>query len=159
MAEHLVSTEWLAAHMSAPDVVIVDGSWHLPTAGRDARSEYLAEHIPGALFFDIDEIADTASPLPHMLASPEKFASRMRKMGIGDGKRIVVYDTSGLFSAARVWWTFRVFGHEDVAVLDGGLAKWKAEGRPLEERHREYRHICRRAGAKFRQGRRHSGRA
>ena len=119
--------------MAAPDVVIVDASWHLPTAGRDPKAEYLAEHIPGALFFDIDEIADTESPLPHMLASPEKFASRMRKMGIGDGKRIVVYDTAGLFSAARVWWTFRVFGHTDVAVLDGGLAKWKAEGRPLED--------------------------
>ncbi len=133
MDENLVSTDWLATHMAAPDVVIVDASWHLPTAGRDPKAEYLAEHIPGALFFDIDEIADTESPLPHMLASPEKFASRMRKMGIGDGKRIVVYDTAGLFSAARVWWTFRVFGHTDVAVLDGGLAKWKAEGRPLED--------------------------
>jgi thiosulfate/3-mercaptopyruvate sulfurtransferase len=133
MDQSLVSTEWLAAHMAAPDVVILDASWHLPAAGRDPRAEYLAEHIPGALFFDIDEIADTASALPHMLASPEKFTSRMRKMGVGDGKRIVVYDTAGLFSAARAWWTFRVFGHADVAVLDGGLAKWKAEGRPLED--------------------------
>ncbi len=133
MAEHLVSTEWLAAHMAAPDVVVVDASWHLPTSGRDARAEYLNEPIPGAIFFDIDEIADTDSPFPHMLASPEKFASRMRKMGIGDGKRIVVYDSNGIYSAARAWWTFRVFGHEDVAVLDGGLAKWKAEGRPLED--------------------------
>ncbi len=133
MDDNLVSTEWLATHMAAPDLVIVDASWHLPTAGRDPKAEYLAEHIPGALFFDIDEIADTDSPYPHMLASAEKFSSRMRKMGIGDGKRIVVYDTAGLFSAARVWWTFRVFGHTDVAVLDGGLAKWKAEGRPLED--------------------------
>jgi thiosulfate/3-mercaptopyruvate sulfurtransferase len=133
MSEHLVTTDWLAAHLEAPDLVVLDGSWHLPTAGRNARAEYLAERIPGALFFDIDEIADTQSPFPHMLPSAEKFASRMRKMGIGDGKRIVVYDTVGLYSAARVWWTFRVFGHNDVAVLDGGLPKWKREGRPLED--------------------------
>lgn len=131
--DYVVSTDWLAEHLNAPDVVIVDGSWHLPTSGRDARAEYLLEHIPAALFFDIDEIADTASPLPHMLPSPEKFASIMRKMGIGDGKRVVVYDSVGLYSAARAWWMLRVFGHEDAAVLDGGLPKWKREGRPLEE--------------------------
>jgi thiosulfate/3-mercaptopyruvate sulfurtransferase len=129
----LVSTEWLAGHLNAPDLVVLDASWHLPSAKRDAKKDYLAEHIPGALFFDIDEIADTASSLPHMLPSPEKFAVRVRKMGIGDGKRVIVYDSVGLYSAARVWWMFRVFGHEDVAVLDGGLRKWKAEGRELEE--------------------------
>ncbi len=133
MSDSVVSTEWLEKHLEAPDVVVLDASWHLPTANRDAKREYLAEHIPGALFFDIDEIADTESTLPHMLPSPEKFSSRMRKMGIGDGKRVVVYDSVGLFSAARAWWMFRVFGHEDVAVLDGGLKKWKAEGRPLED--------------------------
>lgn len=132
MSDAVVSTEWLERHLEAPDVVVLDASWHLPTARRDPKREYLEEHIPGALFFDIDEIADTGNPLPHMLPSPEKFASRMRKMGIGDGKRVVVYDSVGLFSAARVWWMFRMFGHSDVAVLDGGLKKWKEEGRPLE---------------------------
>lgn len=129
----LVETDWLANHLDAPDVVIIDGSWHLPTANRDGASEYLVEHIPGALFFDIDKIADSGSDLPHMLPSPEKFSSIMRKMGIGDGKRIVVYDSVGMFSAARVWWTFRVMGVEDVVVLNGGLPKWKSEGHPLEE--------------------------
>lgn len=129
----LVETDWLANHLDAPDVVVIDGSWHLPTANRDGATEYLTEHIPGALFFDIDKIADTDSGLPHMLPSPEKFSSTMRKMGIGDGKRIVVYDSVGMFSAARVWWTFRVMGAEDVAVLNGGLPKWKSEGHPLEE--------------------------
>ena len=127
----LVSTEWLAAHLSAPDLRILDASWHLPGSGRDARAEYAAEHIPGSLFFDIDEISDEKSPLPHMLPSTVKFASRVKKMGIGDGMGIVVYDTAGLYSAARVWWTFRVMGHADVAVLNGGLKKWKAEGRPV----------------------------
>lgn len=129
----LVSTEWLAERLNAPDVVVLDASWHLPTAGRDARAEYLAEHIPGALFFDIDEISDTENPLPHMLPKPAKFASIVRQMGIGDGKRVIVYDSAGIYSAARVWWMFRVFGHRDVAVLDGGLPKWKAEGRPVED--------------------------
>jgi len=129
--EALVSTEWLAAHLSAPDVRVVDGSWHMPAADRDPRAEYDEQHIPGAVFFDIDEINDDTNPLPHMLPSPEKFASRVRKMGLGDGNRIVVYDTTGVSAAARVWWTFRVFGHEDVAVLDGGMGKWLAEGRPV----------------------------
>ncbi len=128
---YVVETDWLAAHLDAPDLVVLDGSWHLPTAGRDPRAEYRAEHIPGALFFDIDEISDETSNLPHMLPSTVKFASRMKKMGIGDGMRVVVYDSVGMFSAARVWWTFRVMGHEDVAVLNGGLPKWKAEGRPV----------------------------
>jgi thiosulfate/3-mercaptopyruvate sulfurtransferase len=128
----LTETEWLASELNAPDIVIIDGSWHMPSEGRDARAEYLEEHIPGAIFFDIDEIADTKSALPHMLPPPEKFSSRMRSMGIGDGSRIVVYDTSGMFSAARVWWTFRVMGFDDVTVLNGGLPKWKREGLPLE---------------------------
>jgi thiosulfate/3-mercaptopyruvate sulfurtransferase len=128
---YVVETDWLATHLGAPDLVVLDGSWHLPTSRRDARAEYQAEHIPGALFFDIDELSDDRSPLPHMLPSTVKFASRMKKMGIGDGMRIVVYDTVGLYSAARVWWTFRAMGHEDVAVLNGGLKKWKAEGRPV----------------------------
>ncbi len=144
MSNWLVSTEWLADHLSAPDVVVMDASWHLPTEDRDPKAEYLEEHIPGALFFDIDELSDADTPLPHMLPAPEMFASRMRRMGVGDGNRVVVYDTQGLFSAARAWWMFRVFGHEDVAILDGGLKKWKDEGRPLdfdEPRPRQERHF------------------
>ncbi|MCP4328153.1 MAG: 3-mercaptopyruvate sulfurtransferase [Alphaproteobacteria bacterium] len=130
--ESLVSTDWLAHHLSAPDVRVVDGTWFLPAMERDARAEYVEAHIPGAVLFDIDEIADTDSALPHMLPAPEKFSARVRKLGLGDGNRIIVYDALGLFSAARVWWMFRVFGHNDVAVLDGGLPKWLAEGRPTE---------------------------
>ena len=133
MSDDLVSTDWLAKHLGSPDVCIVDASWHLPAAGRDAKAEYREGRIPGAQFFDIDEIADTDSPLPHMLPSPEKFSSRMRKLGIGDGKTVIAYDTAGLFSAARAWWMFKVFGHDDVTVLDGGLLKWKAENRPLDD--------------------------
>jgi thiosulfate/3-mercaptopyruvate sulfurtransferase len=129
----LVSTDWLARHLDAPDVRVLDGSYHLPDAGRDAKAEYAEAHIPGAQFFDIDEIADTRSALPHMAPPPEKFVSRVRAMGIGDGHRVVVYDQAGIFSAARVWWMFRLFGHRDVAVLDGGLPKWLAEGRPAED--------------------------
>jgi thiosulfate/3-mercaptopyruvate sulfurtransferase len=129
----IVETDWLADHLSSPDLIILDGSWHLPTANRDPKKEYLDEHIPGALFFDIDDFSDEKSSLPHMLPSTVKFASRMKKMGIGDGSRIVVYDSTGIFSAARVWWTFRAMGHRDVAVLNGGLRKWNAEGRPLED--------------------------
>ena len=130
----LVSTEWLAEHLEAPDVRLVDASYYLPVEEGDARADYEAEHIPGAVFFDIDEIKDETSSLPHMLPSPEKFASRVRKLGLGDGNRIVVYDRHGLRSAPRVWWSFRIMGHRDVAVLDGGLPKWKAEGRPLDDR-------------------------
>lgn len=133
MSNDTVSTSWLEAHLDSPDIVILDASWHLPTAKRDARKEFLSAHIPGAQFFDIDELSDTASSLPHMLPSPEKFSSRMRKMGVGDGKRIIAYDSTGLFSAARAWWMFKVFGHDDVAVLDGGLRKWLAEGLLVEE--------------------------
>ena len=129
----IVDTDWLVEHLDAPDLVVFDGSWHLPTAGRDAKKEFLAGHIPGALFFDIDDLSDERSQLPHMLPSTVKFSSRMKKMGVGDGMRIVVYDTIGLFSAARVWWTFRAMGHEDVAVLNGGLKKWTLEGRELED--------------------------
>jgi thiosulfate/3-mercaptopyruvate sulfurtransferase len=131
--EALVSTDWLAAHLEAPDVHIVDGSWHMPAAKRDPRAEYDAQHIPGAVFFDIDEIADTGSELPHMLPGPEKFAAQVGRLGLGDGNRVVVYDTTGVSAAARVWWMFRVFGHDDVAVLDGGMGKWLAEGRPVTE--------------------------
>ncbi|XSG82489.1 MAG: 3-mercaptopyruvate sulfurtransferase [Methyloligella sp. ZOD6] len=129
----LIETDELQRELNAPDLVVVDGSWHMPAEERNAYEEYLDEHIPGAVFFDIDEIADTSNPLPHMLPSPEKFSSRMRSMGIGDGARVVVYDSKGLFSAARVWWTFRVMGVQDVYVLNGGLPKWKAEDRPLED--------------------------
>ncbi|RMH42853.1 MAG: 3-mercaptopyruvate sulfurtransferase [Alphaproteobacteria bacterium] len=129
----LVSTEWLARHLNDPDLRIIDASWYMPDSGRDARAEYEAGHIPGARFFDIDEISDTASALPHMAPPPEKFMSRCRAIGIGDGHQVVVYDGAGLFSAARVWWLFRLMGKRDVAVLDGGLPKWKAEGRPLED--------------------------
>jgi thiosulfate/3-mercaptopyruvate sulfurtransferase len=129
----IVETDWLAQHLGSPGLVVLDASWHLPDSGRKAHDDYLNEHIPGALFFDIDDIRDETSDLPHMLPSQVKFASRMKKMGIGDGMRIVVYDSHGLFSAARAWWTFRAMGHKDVAVLNGGLRKWKAEGRPLED--------------------------
>ena len=128
----LASTDWLAAHLDAPDVRVVDASWYLPAMNRDAKAEYANAHIPGAVYFDIDEIADTESPYPHTLPSPEKFSSRVRKLGLGDGNRIVVYDGAGIFSAPRVWWMFRRFGHGDVAVLDGGLPKWLKEGRPTE---------------------------
>ena len=130
----IVETDWLANHLKSPDLIVLDGSWHLPTANRDPKAEYRAEHIPGALFFDIDDLSDEKSDLPHMLPSTVKFSSRMKKMGIGDGARIVVYDTTGIFSAARVWWTFRAMGHQDVAVLNGGLKKWKAEGRATRRR-------------------------
>ncbi|PRX37255.1 thiosulfate/3-mercaptopyruvate sulfurtransferase [Meinhardsimonia xiamenensis] len=129
----LVSTEWLAAHLDDPDLRVIDASWYLPDQGRDPRAEYEAAHIPGARFFDIDEIADLRSPLPHMAPPPEKFVARMRAMGIGDGHQVVVYDGAGIFSAPRVWWLFRLMGKEDVAVLDGGFPKWQAEGRPVED--------------------------
>ncbi len=128
----LVSTQWLQDHLDAPDIVVVDGSYYLPTMKRNAREAYLSGHIPGAVYFDIDAISDHSSDLPHMLPSPEAFSSAMRSMGIGDGITIVVYDGVGLFSAPRVWWTFRTFGVRDVYILDGGLPKWKTEGRALD---------------------------
>ncbi len=129
----MVETDWLAEHLNSPDIVVLDGSLHLPTAGRNPKTEYNEGHIPGALFFDIDAISDKKNPLPHMLPSTVQFASMMKKMGIGDGMRIVVYDSEGLYSAARVWWMFRIMGHEDVRILNGGLKKWKAEGREIED--------------------------
>ncbi|WP_135210114.1 3-mercaptopyruvate sulfurtransferase [Vitreimonas flagellata] len=128
----IVSPTWLAERLEAPDMRVVDATWFLPGDERNAKALYEERRIPGAVFFDIDEIADTDSHLPHMLPSPEKFASRMRKLGIGDGARVVVYDNQGLFSAARVWWTFRVMGHEDVSVLDGGFPAWERGGFPID---------------------------
>jgi thiosulfate/3-mercaptopyruvate sulfurtransferase len=129
----LISTDWLADHLDAPDVRVVDASWYLPSDNRDPAAEFAERHIRGAVRFDIDEIADTDSPLPHMLPSSEKFASRMRKLGLGDGNRIVVYDGGMMMAASRAWWMLRLFGHDDVAVLDGGMGKWLAEGRPLAD--------------------------
>jgi len=129
----LVSTQWLASHMRDPDLRILDASWHMPDSGRDAKAEFAEGHIPGARFFDIPEISDSRSDLPHMAPPIEKFMSRMRAMGVGDGHQVVVYDGAGLFSAARVWWLFKLMGQKDVAVLDGGLPKWVAEGRDLED--------------------------
>ncbi len=131
--DFLVSTEWLAQRLEAPDIRVVDGSFKLPGLMPTARAEYLQRHIPGAVFFDIDTIADECDPLPNMLPSPEAFSVRVRRLGLGDSHQIVVYDSAGLMSAARVWWMFRVFGHSDVAILDGGLPKWIAEGRPLTD--------------------------
>ena len=129
----LVSTDWLAARLGQPDVVAIDGSFYLPAMKRDAAAEYLAGHIPGAVRFDIDEIADKSIPLPHMLPSPEQFALAVGRLGISERDTIVVYDGAGLFSSPRVWWTFRLFGAQNVFILDGGLPKWKGEGRPLED--------------------------
>ncbi|MGH6719526.1 MAG: 3-mercaptopyruvate sulfurtransferase [Alphaproteobacteria bacterium] len=129
----LVSTAWLADHLGAPDLRVVDASWYLPAERRDPRAEYRAAHIPGAVYFDIDDIADTDSPYPHMLPTPQKFAARVRKLGLGDGIRIVAYDGGNMMAACRVWWMFRAFGHGDVAVLDGGFAKWRAERRAVED--------------------------
>ena len=132
-ADALVSTNWLAENLEQPDLRLLDASWDMPDEGRDPLAEYAREHIPGAVFFDIDEVCDLDAGLPHMLPPPEKFSSRARKLGLGDGHRIIVYDGSGLFSAARVWWMFKVFGHHDVAVLDGGLPKWRSENRPISD--------------------------
>lgn len=129
----LVSTEWLAAHLKDPDLRILDGSWHMPASGRDAKSEFDAAHIPGARFFDIEDISDHRSDLPHMMPPVEKFMSRLRAMGVGDGHQVVIYDAAGLFSAARVWWMFKLMGQNNVAVLDGGLPKWQSEGREIED--------------------------
>ena len=128
----LVSTDWLAEHARDPGLVVVDGSWYLPAENRDGFEEYLAAHIPGAIFFDIDEIADHSRGLPHMLPPPDVFALHMARLGIANGDKLVVYDGSGLFSAPRVWWTFRVFGVENVFILDGGFPKWRSEGKPVE---------------------------
>jgi len=131
----LVSTEWLANHLSNPDLRVIDASWYLPDAGRDPKAEYEAAHIPGARFVALDDVSDNRSELPHMAPPVEKFMSRMRAMGVGDGHQVVIYDgnAGGLFSAARLWWLFRLMGKTDCAVLDGGFAKWRAEGRPVED--------------------------
>lgn len=129
----LVSTDWLNAHLRDPELRILDASWYLPAMNRDAKAEYDAAHIPGARFFDIDDVSDHRSDLPHMAPPVEKFMSRLRAMGVGDGHQVVVYDGAGLFSAARVWWLFRLMGKTDVAVLDGGFRKWRSEGRPVDD--------------------------
>lgn len=133
MSDWFVSTEWLANHLYAPDIAIVDASWYMPNAGRNARAEYLAGHIPGAVFFDIDAIADRTTNLPHMLPTPQDFAYMVGALGIGDQMAIVVYDEQGLFSAPRVRWTFRTMGARNVRILAGGGARWRAEGRPIEQ--------------------------
>lgn len=129
----LVSVDWLAQNLHAPDLRVVDASTFMPGSDRHARREYEAEHIPGAVFFDIEEVSDERSPLPHMMPSAEKFASRIRHLGLGDGLRIVIYDTLGLFSAPRLWWMLRHMGHEEVYVLDGGLPAWIEAGHPLDD--------------------------
>jgi thiosulfate/3-mercaptopyruvate sulfurtransferase len=129
----LVSTDWLAAHIKDPDLRIFDASWYLPNDDRDGRAAYDKAHIAGARFFDIDEVSDHRSELPHTVPPVEKFMSRMRAMGVGDGHQVVVYDGAGLFSAARVWWLFRLMGQKNIAVLDGGLPKWTAEGREVTD--------------------------
>lgn len=130
----LVSSGWLAARLGRPGLRVVDGSWYLPTSGRDAAAEYAAAHIPGAVFFDLDASSDRTSPLPHMLPSADDFARQMTELGLDDEDDLVIYDGSGVnLSAPRVWWIFRVFGHDRAAVLDGGIGKWRGEGRPLEQ--------------------------
>lgn len=136
-ASFFVSTAWLAENLDASDLAIIDGTFFMPDENRDARAEYLAGHIPGAVFFDIDAIADHTTDLPHMLPRPDDFARAMETLGLGDGMRFVVYDASGLLGAARVWWTLRVFGARDVKILAGGLPQWRAEGRRLETGLRE----------------------
>ena len=130
--DSLVSTQWLADHLGEPDLTIVDSSWHMPATGRSGRDEYLGAHIPGARFLDIEAVSDAANPAPHMLPSAADFGRAMEASGIGSGGRIVVYDNSPLRTAARGWFTLRHFGAANVAILDGGLQKWKADGRPVE---------------------------
>ena len=128
----LVSTDWSSQHLDDPHVIVLDSSYYLANAKRDAEAEYLTGHIPGAQRFDVDAISDHSNPLPHMLPSAEQFARDVGALGVGDGMTVVLYDGLGLYGAARVWWTFRVFGAENVRVLDGGMPKWKVEGRPIE---------------------------
>jgi len=128
-----VTSKWLMEHINDADIRILDASWYLPTDPRDPKDQYLKKHIPGARFFNIDDISDHRSDLPHMVPPVEKFLSRLRKLGVGDGHQVVVYDTEGLFSAARVWWLFRLMGHIKVAVLDGGLPEWERHGFPVTD--------------------------
>ena len=130
-AEALVSTDWLADNLGNPGIVILDGSYHLPTAKRDAAAEFAVKHIPGAIRFDIDDICDPDDSLPHMMPTPALFAAKVSALGIGNDQRVIVYDVYGMQSAARTWWMFRVFGHDNVAVLNGGLPKWESEGRAV----------------------------
>ena len=136
----LVDIAWLAERLGAPDLVVLDATWHMPAEGRDARAEYAAGHIPGAALFDIDAIADHHTVLPHMLPSPAEFATAVRRLGVSAGSTVVAYDTAGLFSAPRAWWSFRAMGHERVFVLDGGLPAWTAAGHPVETGWRESAH-------------------
>ncbi len=129
----MVSTDWLAERLGSPGLVIIDATWFMPGTPRDARAEHAERHIPGAVFFDIDEISDHTNPLPHMLPEPADFAVHARRLGVEPDSDVVVYDAQGLFSAARVWWTFRVMGHAATAVLDGGLPKWMAGDHPVEQ--------------------------
>ena len=131
-SKNLVTTDWLAARLGKPDISVVDGSFYLPALKRDAKAEFLAAHIAGAVFFDIDAVADHSTDLPHMLPGTTVFSAAAGKLGVGKDDTIVVYDGAGLGGAPRVWWTFRIFGAKNVFVLDGGLPKWKAEGRPVE---------------------------
>lgn len=140
MSDPVVSTAWLAERLDDEAVVVLDGSWHMPSAARDPAAEYAERHIPNAVFFEIDRVSDHASDLPHMLPSPSEFAVAVRRLGVSNGSMVVVYDTVGLFSAARVWWSFRAMGHDAVVVLDGGLPRWIAEGRPIESGWREPAH-------------------
>src|SRR6218665_2522518 len=134
MTHYLVSTDWLAEHVRDPNLVLVDASWYMPATGRKGHDDYLKSHLPGAVFFGIDEIADKKTDLPHMLPKPEEFATTVGALGISDRNTIVVYDEAGVFSAPRVWWTFNAMGAQDVRVLDGGGPKWRAEGRPTQAR-------------------------
>ena len=134
MAHTAVSTDWLAAHRG--EVKLLDASWYMPDDKRDAKAEFEDGHIPGAVFYDLDALSDPATSLPHMLPAPETFARDIGALGIGDDDMVVVYDGAGLFSAARIWWMLRVMGHDRAAVLDGGLPKWKAEGRAAGNRRR-----------------------
>lgn len=131
--ENLVSTDWLGEHLGDPGIAIIDASWHLPPTGRNGLAEFRVGHIPGAVFFNIDTIADVSSGLPHMLPNAEAFAQEMKLLGLRDDVRFVVYDTLGLFAAARVWWTLRAFGATHVVILDGGYPKWLHEARPIEQ--------------------------
>jgi thiosulfate/3-mercaptopyruvate sulfurtransferase len=132
-SDGLVSTDWLARHLGDADLKLAVASWFLPPMGRDARQEYRQAHIPGAVYFDIDDIADQDSPLPHMMPDAARFAGCVSRLGLGDDARIVLYDNNRYSASARAWWMFRAFGHDNVAVLDGGLAKWRAEGRPVDD--------------------------
>jgi len=136
----LVDAHWLAERLGSADLVVLDASWHMPAEGRNARAEYVAGHIPGAAFFDIDAVADHHTALPHMLPSPAEFATAARRLGVSAGSTIVAYDTVGFFSAPRAWWSFRAMGHDEVFVLDGGLPAWVAAGHPVETGWREREH-------------------